>query len=152
MHSDPATSSQSDDRGRRSYRPAVDGREATVSSGHPLASLAAMRALDAGGNAIDAAVAAGMALGVLQPDIVGFTGVAPIILYLAEARRVITISDLGRWPKAASLAHFHRHCGGVMPHGVLRSIVPASIDAVTALEEFGTKSFGKVVQGAVHLA
>src|SRR4051812_30308217 len=123
MPSDTVIPSVADDRGRRSHRPAVTGREAAVSSGHPLASLAAMRILDAGGNAVDAGVGAGMALGVLQPDIVGFTGVAPTILYLAEARRVVTISGLGRWPKATNLAHFHRHCGGTMPHGVLRSIV-----------------------------
>ena len=112
MHSDPATSSQSDDRGRRSYRPAVDGREAAVSSGHPLASLAAMRVLDAGGNAIDAAVAAGMALGVLQPDIVGFTGVAPIILYLAEDEPASTsfqdheVFSCGAWCQGPMLPEF----------------------------------------------
>src|SRR6266446_63995 len=120
MHHHPTDVAQNDSRGRKSYRPAVTGREAAVSSGHPLASLAAMRILDAGGNAIDAGVAAGMALGVLQPDIVGFTGVAPIIVYLAEQKRVVTISGLGRWPRAASLDYFHQHSGGVLPLGVMR--------------------------------
>src|SRR5205807_2004038 len=111
MYSGPPTV-QVETRSRLSHRPAVVGCEAAVSSGHPLAGVVAMRILDAGGNAIDAGVAAGMALGVLQPDIVGFAGVAPMILYLAESRRVVTVSGLGRWPKATSLAHFHTNCGG----------------------------------------
>ena len=53
-------------RGRSTVRPVVVGKSAAVSTGHPLATLAAMRILDGGGNAIDAGVAAGMALGVLQ--------------------------------------------------------------------------------------
>jgi gamma-glutamyltranspeptidase/glutathione hydrolase len=112
-----------------------------------------MRVLDAGGNAVDAGVAAGLALGVLQPDLVGFTGVAPIILYLADTAKVVTISGLGRWPRRADLAYFERHANGTLPLGVLRSVVPASIDAwVTALEEYGTKSFGEVAAAALVLA
>jgi hypothetical protein len=55
-----------------SLRPTVMGRSHAVSTGHYLATLAAMRVLDAGGNAVDAGVTAAMALAVLQPDIVGF--------------------------------------------------------------------------------
>ena len=43
--------------------------------------------LEAGGNAVDAGVAAGIALGVLQSDHVNFGGVAPIMIYLAETAR-----------------------------------------------------------------
>ncbi|MBI3454230.1 MAG: gamma-glutamyltransferase family protein [Candidatus Rokubacteria bacterium] len=112
-----------------------------------------MRILDAGGNAIDAGVAAGLALGVLQPDIVGFAGVAPIILYLAEKGTVTTISGLGRWPRRADVSFFERHANGRLPLGVLRSVVPASIDAwVTALEQFGTRSFTEVAQASFVLA
>lgn len=140
-------------RGRTSHRPAVSGRYHAVATGHPLASLAAMRILDAGGNAVDAGVAAGLALGVLQPDIVGFTGVAPIILYDAAQERVATISGLGRWPRAASLEQLQRDFDGRLPQGVLRTVVPAAIDAwVTALEQFGTMSFAAVAQDALSLA
>ncbi|HEX7075471.1 MAG TPA: gamma-glutamyltransferase family protein [Hyphomicrobiaceae bacterium] len=139
--------------GRSTGRPPVIGREAAVSTGHPLATLAAMRILDGGGNAIDAGVAAGLALGVLQPDIVGCAGVAPIILYLADAAEVVTISGLGRWPRRADIGFFERHANGELPLGVLRSVVPASIDAwVTALEEFGTRSFADVATAAFELA
>lgn len=140
-------------RGRVTARPDVVGREAAVSTGHPLATLAAMRILDAGGNATDAGVAAGLALGVLQPDIVGLTGVAPIIHYDAATEAVTTISGLGRWPRAASLGYFQERHGGELPLGVERSVVPASIDAwVTALELHGTKSFEEVATDAQTLA
>lgn len=139
--------------GRMTYRPPVVGRDAAVSSGHPLATMFAMRILDSGGNAVDAGVAGGMALGVLQPDIVGFTGVAPIILYLAKGQRVLTISGLGRWPKRTDPDYFRRQTNGQLPLGVLRTVVPASIDAwITALIRFGTKTFGEVAQGALDLA
>ena len=86
-----------------SYRPTVMGMEGVVASGHYLASLAAQRILDRGGNAIDAGVAAGICTCVLQIDMVDLAGVAPIIIYLAEEERVVTISGLGRWPQAASV-------------------------------------------------
>ena len=109
-----------------SYRPTVMGMEGVVASGHYLASLAAQRILDRGGNAIDAGVAAGLCTCVLQIDMVDLAGVAPIIIYLAEEDRVVTISGLGRWPQAASVAYFQKHHGGRIPVGVERCITPGS--------------------------
>ena len=63
-----------------SWRPTVAGSHYAVSSGHYLATAAAMRVLDAGGNAVDAGVTATMALAVLQPDEVSFAGVAPTLV------------------------------------------------------------------------
>ena len=69
-----------------SWRPTVAGRRHAVASGHYLATLAAQRVLDGGGNAIDAGVTAAMALAVLQPDLVSFAGVAPTLIYLHVRR------------------------------------------------------------------
>ena len=96
----------------KTYRPSLVGRDFAASTGHPFATMAAMRILDSGGNAVDAGVAAGMALGVLQPDIVGFTGVAPIIVYLAKEKRVVSISGLGRWPKRTDANYFRTQTKG----------------------------------------
>ncbi len=115
-----------------SYRPTVMGREGAVASGHYLASLAAQRILDRGGNAVDAGVAAGLCTCVLQTDMVDLAGVAPIIIYLAEEDRVVTISGLGRWPRAASVEYFQRRHGGRIPIGVERSITPTA-SATTAI-------------------
>ena len=59
-----------------SHRPTVYGTRHAVSAGHYLAASAAFSVLEAGGNAIDAGCAAGIALGVLQPDLVNVAGVA----------------------------------------------------------------------------
>ena len=86
-----------------SMRPTVIGRSQAVSCGHYLAALAAMRVLDRGGNAVDAGVTAAMALAVLQPDIVSFSGVAPTLIYLEKEDRVISIAGLGYWPAATDI-------------------------------------------------
>ena len=136
-----------------SYRPTVLGMEGVVASGHYLASLAAQRILDRGGNAIDAGVAAGLCTCVLQIDMVDLAGVAPIIIYLAKEDRVVTISGLGRWPQAASVEYFQRHHGGRIPVGVERCITPGAPDAwITALQEFGTMSLADVMADAITLA
>jgi gamma-glutamyltranspeptidase/glutathione hydrolase len=129
------------------------GTHGMVSSGHYLASLAGERVLAHGGNAIDAGVAAGLCLCVLQTDMVNFAGVAPIMVYLADQERVVTISGLGRWPQAASVAYFQEHCSGRIPLGVLRCVTPGAPDAwITALAEYGTMSLGEVMHEAIRLA
>jgi gamma-glutamyltranspeptidase / glutathione hydrolase len=134
------------------HRPLIMGTQQAVSTGHYLATLAAMRILDRGGNAVDAGVAAGLCLGVLYPDMVSVAGVAPIIMYLADRQEVTTISGLGRWPRRASAEYFQEHCGGKIPRGILRTVVPAAPDAwITALELYGTMRFGDVAEGAIAL-
>ena len=82
------------------HRPTIRGTRHMVAAGHYLAAHAGFHILEAGGNAVDAGVAAGIALGVLQSDLVNVAGVAPIILYLADRQEVTTISGLGCWPQA----------------------------------------------------
>ena len=74
-----------------SYRPVIMGTRHAVAAGHYLAAEAGFDVLNAGGNAIDAGVAAGLAIGVLQCDIVNVAGVAPIILWIAEEQKVVNI-------------------------------------------------------------
>ena len=122
-------------------------------AGHYGAAHAAFTILEAGGNAIDAGVAAGIALGVLQSDLVNVAGVAPILIYLARTREVVTISGLGTWPRAVTPDFFQRRCGGAIPEGVLRTVVPAAPDAwITALEDYGTMSFGDCAAAAIRFA
>jgi gamma-glutamyltranspeptidase/glutathione hydrolase len=137
----------------RATRPEALGTRHAVAAGHPLAALAAHRILEVGGNAVDAGVAAGICLGVVHPDIVSFAGVAPIMIYQAERRTVTTISGLGVWPRGATLEFFRDRCGGDMPEGLLRTVVPGAPDAwITALEHFGTLGFAEVAQPAIECA
>jgi gamma-glutamyltranspeptidase / glutathione hydrolase len=134
------------------HRPLIMGTQQAVSTGHYLATLAAMRILDRGGNAVDAGVAAGLCLGVLYPDMVSVAGVAPIIFYHADRQEVTTISGLGRWPRRASAEYFQKQFGGNIPPGILRTVIPAAPDAwITALERYGTMAFGEVAEGAIAL-
>jgi gamma-glutamyltranspeptidase/glutathione hydrolase len=134
------------------YRPTITGSRHMISAGHYSAAHAGFQILEAGGNAIDAGVAAGITLGILQTDRVNFAGVAPIMIYLANERRVINIDGLGTWPKAASIEYFRREHGGKMPPGILRTVMPAAPAAwIKALAEYGTMSFGEVASTAIRL-
>src|SRR5579864_3776395 len=136
-----------------SLRPTIAGTRHAVAAGHYLAAHASFQILEAGGNAIDAGCAAGLALGVLQSDLVDVAGVAPIMIYDAKSRQVVTIAGLGPWPKALDPEFFMREHGGKIPVGVLRTVVPAAPDAwITALRRYGTMSFGEVAAAATRLA
>ncbi len=133
-------------------RPTVYGPTHAVSAGHYLASTAAITVLENGGNAIDAGCAAGMALGVLLPDLVNVAGVAPILIRLADGR-VESIAGLGHWPRALPADVFMREHGGKIPNGVRRTVVPAAPDAwITALERHGSWRFEEVAQFAIRFA
>jgi len=135
------------------HRPTIMGTRHMVAACQYLAAEAGFKILEAGGNAIDAGVATGMALAVTQPEYVNFAGVAPIIIYSAKDDRVFTIPGLGPWPKATPRDFFRKNHGGKIPQGILRTVVPAAPDAwITALERFGTMSFGEVAQSAIAYA
>jgi gamma-glutamyltranspeptidase/glutathione hydrolase len=129
------------------------GSKHAVSSGHYLATAAGWRMLEQGGNAVDAGVAAGIALNVVLPGSTSFGGVAPILIYSATRKQVFSISGLGQWPKAASLDYFVKNRRGRIPPGVERVVVPAAADAwITALIEHGTMTFEQVVAPALEYA
>jgi gamma-glutamyltranspeptidase/glutathione hydrolase len=135
------------------HRPTIAVTTHAIAAGHYLAATAGFEILQAGGNAIDAGVAAGIALGILQIDLVDFAGVAPIMIYHAEKREVVTIAGLGTWPRALDPEFFMREHGGKIPLGVLRVVVPAAPDAgITALKRYGTMSFGEVAASSIRLA
>ncbi len=135
------------------HRPTIAVTRHAISAGHYLAATAGFAILEGGGNAIDAGCAAGLALGVLQSDLVDVAGVAPIMIYHAESQEVVTIEGLGPWPKALDPELFMREHGGKIPKGVLRTVVPAAPDAwITALRRWGTMSFGEVAAAAIRLA
>ena len=134
-------------------QPMITGARYMIAAGHYLATEAGHAILQAGGNAIDAGVAAGIALGVVHSDQVQFSGVAPMVIYLAERDEVVTIAGLGGWPRATRLDSFVHDHGGTIPLGILRTVVPAAPDAwILALERYGTMSFGDVAAAAIRYA
>ena len=133
--------------------PLARGHRYVVSTGHELATLSAFEALENGGNAIDAGVAAILTLGVVYSDQVSVAGVAPMIVRLAETGEVVTIAGVGGWPRALDPDAFIERHGGAIPLGVRRTVVPAAPDAcIQALERWGTMTFRDVAARAVRYA
>src|SRR5258707_7322433 len=87
-------------------RPTIMGTKHVISAGHYLAAHAGFEVLEAGGNAIDAGVAAGIAIGVLQTDKVNFAGVAPPIIFTAKSRKVHCIDGVRVWAEAVTTEYF----------------------------------------------
>jgi gamma-glutamyltranspeptidase/glutathione hydrolase len=131
----------------------VIGTRWAAAAGHALASEAAARVLAAGGNAIDAGVAAGMTLGVVHCDMVSVAGVAPILVHVARTGETWQVSGVGPYPRATTAAGFRERHGGQIPPGLPRTVVPAAPDAwCTALARWGTMSFADVAAAATEHA
>ncbi|MBM4437186.1 MAG: gamma-glutamyltransferase [Actinobacteria bacterium] len=135
------------------HRPTVRGRHFMVASGHSLASLAGVRLLEAGGNAVDAGAAMGLAINVVQVESCNLGGVAPILVYRHGAGDVWQISGLGQYPRGATIDWYEARHGGRIPPGIPATVTPAALGAwVTALDRFGTKRFAEVAAPAMELA
>src|SRR3954451_5440823 len=105
----------------KSYRPTIMGTRHMIAATQYLAAEAGFKILEAGGNAIDAGVAGGIALGVVQPEFVNVAGVRSISIHSAAENRVVTIPGLGPWPKARDGSYFKTNHGGKIPQGIMRS-------------------------------
>ncbi|QBI20491.1 gamma-glutamyltransferase family protein [Egibacter rhizosphaerae] len=111
-------------------RPELQGTHGMVSSTHWLASGVGMAALEAGGNAFDAAVAAGLTLQVVEPHLNGPAGEVPIMVYDAAIDAVEVVAGQGVAPAAASVEHFHDLGLDRVPGtGPLAACVPGAFDA-----------------------
>src|SRR5499426_1051556 len=108
-------------------RPQLAGTFGMVASTHWLASAAGMAALEKGGNAFDAAVAAGLVLQVVEPHLNGPGGEVPIIGYDAGEREVFVLDGQGPAPQAATLEAFGALGLDLVPgSGLLAACVPAA--------------------------
>jgi gamma-glutamyltranspeptidase/glutathione hydrolase len=134
------------------WRPVVMADHGMVSSGHPLASEAGMRVLKAGGNAIDAAVAAWAVQGLTEPHMTGLGGDAFILIYLAKTREVKFINATGQAPMAATV-DFYKAKGGLPEDGPLSVIVPGAVGGMEmAVQKYGSKPMTEVLAPAIELA
>ena len=144
---------------RATGRPVVAGTQGVISAGHPLVSMAGMRMLLSGGNAFDAAVAAGFAAAVVEPT-ASYTlcGECVALVHDARRRETLAVSGQGVAPALATLAvfrdrGFERIPTGPGPDAHLSFTVPGAVDAyLTVLEAYGTKSVGEVLAPAVSYA
>ncbi len=136
-------------------RPTLRGTFGMVSSTHWLASQTAMAVLEDGGNAFDAAVAAGFVLHVVEPHLNGPAGETPILLAPAgEGRRVRSLCGQGPAPARASCAHYRSLGLELVPGtGPLAAAVPGAFDAwMLLLRDYGTKRLPDLLKYAVGYA
>ncbi|MBI2372224.1 MAG: gamma-glutamyltransferase, partial [Deltaproteobacteria bacterium] len=132
------------------HRPVIMGRRGVVATGNHLATLAAMKVLMDGGNAVDAAVTAAGVLAVVMPQACGIGGDAFMQVYDAKSRKLEAINGSGA---ASALATPDRFPNGIPQRGVLSASVPGAVDAwATALERHGTISLKDALQPAIFYA
>ena len=135
-------------------RPELRGTFGMVASTHWLASAAGMAVLERGGNAFDAAAAAGFTLQVVEPHLNGPAGDLPAIVFSARDDNVHVICGQGTAPAAATISHFRELGLDLIPGtGHLPAVVPGAFDGwLLLLREFGTWSLADVLEFAIGYA
>src|SRR4029079_43885 len=125
----------------RTVRPVLNGRQYGVSSMKYQATEAAVRILEAGGNAFDAAVAGQAVLALVDPASNGYGSDAVVLIYDAKSKKVASINAEGTAPKLATIDWYKEHQDGKIPldDGLLSATVPGVVDAwFTLLDRWGT--------------
>src|SRR5690554_3557962 len=135
-------------------RPTLRGTFGMVSSTHWLASQSAMAVLERGGNAFDAAVAAGFVLHVVEPHLNGPGGEVPAIFARSDDRRPVVLAGQGPAPKGATIERYRGFGLDLVPgDGLLAAAVPGAVDAwLLLLRDHGTWALRDVLSYAVGYA
>ncbi|HET9634024.1 MAG TPA: gamma-glutamyltransferase family protein [Terrabacter sp.] len=135
-------------------RPTLEGTFGMVSSTHWLASQSAMRVLELGGNAFDAAVAAGFVLHVVEPHLNGPGGEVPAVIATAEDPTPRVLCGQGPAPAGATIEHYRSEGLDLIPgSGPLAAAVPGAVDAwLLLLRDEGTMSLAEVLEPAIGYA
>ncbi len=133
------------------------GRKGVVSSAHPLASAAGVRVMKAGGNAIDAAVATSLALGVVAPAFSGIGGGGFLLVRLRDSEALyVDYREVA--PGAARPGMFELDSQGepvdfANSMGYRSAAVPGTVAGLTyGLERFGRLKFREVAAPAIEYA
>ena len=135
-------------------RPELAGTFGMVASTHWLASAAGMAVLEQGGNAFDAAVAAGLVLQVTEPHLNGLGGEVPVIAHHAGRGETFVLCGQGTAPAAATPAAFADLGLDLVPgSGLLAACVPGAFGAwMLLLRDYGTLRLRDVMSYAIGYA
>ena len=135
-------------------RSVVMSTHGMVATSQPMATQAGLTVLQAGGNAMDAAIAASAVLCVVEPQSTGIGGDCFLLYHEARSGTLHGLNGSGRAPARATLEEFERRGLMQVPEqGILSMIVPGAVDAwQTALARFGTRSLEELLQPAILYA
>src|SRR5687768_10160254 len=135
-------------------RPELRGTLGMVASTHWLASATGMAMLERGGNAFDAAVAAGFVLQVVEPHLNGPGGDLPAVFWSAEHGEPLVLCAQGPAPAAATIERYRALGHDLVPGtGLLAACVPGAFGGwVLLLREFGTMRLADVLEPAIGYA
>ncbi len=139
---------------RSPFHPRLFGMNGAVASEHYLAANAGADVLKAGGNAVDAAVAAALVEGLVNPHQHTIGGECPMLIQMADRKEPVVVNGNTMAPTAASVdAYRSRGLTEVPDTGILAAGVPAALGSYcAALDNFGTMPFREVCSAALELA
>ena len=135
-------------------RSVVMARHGMVASSQPLAVEAGLGMLKKGGNAIDAAIATALTLGVVEPVSTGIGGDAFLLYQAAADGRIYGVNGSGRCPHGLTLEALQRRGIKGIPHFGLASVtVPGAVDAFVEVQRrHGKLTFAEVLEPAISYA
>ena len=135
-------------------RSEVYAPHAMAATSHPLATQIALDTMRAGGSAVDAAIAANAALGLMEPTGNGIGGDLFAIVWDPKTKRLYGYDGSGRSPQSLTLAEFQRRGLTDIPsHGPLPVTVPGTVDGWFALHErFGTRTMAENLAPTIRYA
>ncbi|HEX9186478.1 MAG TPA: gamma-glutamyltransferase [Vicinamibacteria bacterium] len=135
---------------RHAYRPAVMGMRGAVTSAHPHASMAGLRILLEGGNAVDAAVAVASTLNVVEPFMSGAGGIGLMLISRPRTRERVVLDFIGRAPRAADP---ERATEDELAGGPKACATPGNLGGwLAALDRFGSMPRARVLGPAIEAA
>jgi len=129
-------------------------RNGMAATSQPLATEVALDIMKAGGNAIDAAIAANAVLGLVEPTGSGLGGDLSVIVWEATSRQLHGLNASGRSPMSLTIDEFQRRGLTQIPaHGPLPVTVPGAVDGWFELHaEFGRLSMERILAPAIEYA
>ena len=138
----------------------LPGRSATYAANgmcatsHPLAANVAIDILKAGGNAVDAAIAGAVLLGLCEPQMTGLGGDCFILVKPAGSEDVVALNGSGRSPAAASSAALKMRGHLAVPQrGIEPVTIPGAVDAFCTLsDDYGMLGLDRILAPAIHYA
>ncbi|MFB0516861.1 MAG: gamma-glutamyltransferase [Candidatus Neomarinimicrobiota bacterium] len=135
-------------------RSEVIARHGMAATSHPLATQIALDILKAGGSAVDAAIAANAALGLMEPTSCGIGGDLFAIVWDAKTEKLYGLNASGRSPRSLTMEYFQQQGLTVIPaYGPLPVSVPGAVDGWFELHKrFGHLTMEQILAPAIRYA